>query len=510
LLGSGRSSPRAIPRERPPFCRNGTSPPKGCVLPVFWRALRSSALAIYAPSSDSSSPRTSTRIWYPPRSCSRARVALEGDRQRGLDLARAFRTKWPDRPEGAALIALAWARDPRAGAAPRAEQARAARDQLPTALRTVPSAIDALQAIEKRSLAEAKTAVEQGLSAATTPGVATWLGSIALQMGDDVLARRAALQAVSFSAIYPQARVLAARVLRSPEGGSTRRPTPSPSSIRPRRTWSSVRAATAYERMDADGLGLAIDGLARRYASGPSSPRSPAPRTSCAGEGGRAGQAARAGKPEVAWGDIIALDAALDSGNLPLAKEIVDGFRDATDRPPRALRVARYLRYAMRAADATGLQARGRDGDGPRHGRARAGSSRDRQTRRGACARRPQRTLLGPMASWVLARIDADGQRLADARAKAALFDPPGPVAPLTWRVVAALAMADLGDRKRGVPYVRALAKIVPRNPDVVAAAGKTALGFRTAREVGGALDPLCQPPTAGPLDLDACSPSRA
>jgi hypothetical protein len=38
--------------------------------------------------------------------------------------------------------------------------------------------------------------------------------------------------------------------------------------------------------------------------------------------------------------------------------------------------------------------------------------------------------------------------------------------------VVAALAMADLGDKKRGPDYVRQLAKTLPKNPDVLVAAG--------------------------------------
>jgi hypothetical protein len=32
--------------------------------------------------------------------------------------------------------------------------------------------------------------------------------------------------------------------------------------------------------------------------------------------------------------------------------------------------------------------------------------------------------------------------------------------------------MADLGDKKRGVDLVRQLAKMLPRNPDVIVAAG--------------------------------------
>jgi hypothetical protein len=75
------------------------------------------------------------------------------------------------------------------------------------------------------------------------------------------------------------------------------------------------------------------------------------------------------------------------------------------------------------------------------------------------------------MANWVLAYIDAGGKNVAETRAKTALLDIPGPNAPLLWRVVIALAMGDLGDRKRGVEVLRPLARALPRNPDVIVAA---------------------------------------
>jgi hypothetical protein len=75
--------------------------------------------------------------------------------------------------------------------------------------------------------------------------------------------------------------------------------------------------------------------------------------------------------------------------------------------------------------------------------------------------------VLGPMASWVSAYIDAEGPRGADARARAALLDPPAPTAPFGFRVLGALALADLGDRRRGAVVAKALAKDFPHNPDV-------------------------------------------
>src|SRR5262249_35804480 len=140
-------------------------------------------------------------------------VMLEGDPQKGLELAKELRTKWPDRPEGPALVALGWARDPARGASPmEAEQTKSHRDELPLALASGPSAFEAIEAMQKHAEADAKNALGKAIAEANTPGVATWLGALALSLGDEELARKAALQAVAWSAIYPPARVLAARV----------------------------------------------------------------------------------------------------------------------------------------------------------------------------------------------------------------------------------------------------------------------------------------------------------
>ena len=42
-------------------------------------------------------------------------TAIDGDAQKAADLAKQFRAKFPDRPEGAALVSLAWGRDPGRG-----------------------------------------------------------------------------------------------------------------------------------------------------------------------------------------------------------------------------------------------------------------------------------------------------------------------------------------------------------------------------------------------------------
>jgi tetratricopeptide (TPR) repeat protein len=399
-------------------------------------------------------------------------VILEGDRLKGLETVRHIRSKWQNRAETSALAALAWARDPARGPAPlEAEQTKAHKDELPVALRAVPGAIEALQAMEKNAVLEAKSAIVRALATANTPGVATWLGSLALQMGDEGLARRAALQAVGFSAVYPQARVLAARValaggrLDEALNAVNELPTSIPDV-------AIVRASVAYERLDPDGVALALETLPAEARTRPEMAALVKAADVLRGQAILETTALRAlAAPEVAWGDVIAIDAALDSGNLTVANELIDRFRDTKDRPPRALRVARHLRYTDRAADADAPSTQAAAMPTPRTVVERilvllATNKGDEA--RAFVAKNAQ--VLGPMAAWVICYIDADGPRLAESRAKAALLDPPSATTPLLWRVVAALTMGDLGDKKRGLPYVKNLAKSFPKNPDVLIA----------------------------------------
>jgi tetratricopeptide (TPR) repeat protein len=399
-------------------------------------------------------------------------VILEGDRLKGLELVRHIRSKWPNRAETSALSALAWARDPVRGAAPlEAEQTKAHRDELPVALRAVPNAVEALQSMEKNALLDGKAAIVRALTSATTPAVATWLGSLALQMGDDALARRAALQAVAFSAIYPQARVLAARVALA--GGRLDEALNAVGELDATLPdVAIVRASVAYERLDPEGVALALDTLTPEARTRPEMAALVKAVDVVRGNVVLDPAVLRAiASPEVAWGDVIAIDAALDSGNLTIANELIDRFRDAKDRPPRALRVARHLRYTERAADADAPSAIAAS-----QPTARAIVERILvllATNKGEDARAfvaKNAQVLGPMASWVLCYIDADGPRLAESRAKAALLEPPAPSAPLLWRVITALAMGDLGDKKRGVPYVKNMVRSFPKNPDVLIA----------------------------------------
>ncbi|MEO6418918.1 MAG: hypothetical protein ABIP39_05900, partial [Polyangiaceae bacterium] len=92
-------------------------------------------------------------------------MSIDGDPAKAAELAKQFRAKYPDRAEGVALVALAWARDPSRTeqAPPEANEAMERAAELPLSLAVVPHAIAAVRALDKHSLEEAKAEVQKGL-----------------------------------------------------------------------------------------------------------------------------------------------------------------------------------------------------------------------------------------------------------------------------------------------------------------------------------------------------------
>lgn len=402
-------------------------------------------------------------------------VTIELDPSKGAELAKAFRTTWPDRAEGAALVALAWARQPSRSDPPaEVDEAKKRRAELPISLRAVPEALDAIDAIGHDRPADATSAIGRALTYAQTPGLATWLGSLALERGDEATARRAALTAVQYSAIYAPARVLAARVALA--GGrldealqATAELDASSESV------ALVRAAVAYERGDGDGLSRAFDALSAESKGSPALAALVQGASLLRGAGPHDAKALRAlADPRTPWGDVVAIDAALDAGDLALAKELLDRWPDAKDRPLHALRLSRYLRYAGTPAEADAPSKLALEA-GPPNVRtlleriAALVATDDTDGARKLLAKNP--VVLGPMASWVGAFIDAAGPKANEARAKVALLELPPDAAPLALKLDAALALAALKDRKRGPDLVKSLVAALPENPDVAKAA---------------------------------------
>ena len=79
--------------------------------------------------------------------------------------------------------------------------------------------------------------------------------------------------------------------------------------------------------------------------------------------------------------------------------------------------------------------------------------------------------LLQANATWLRAYAQASGGKVDEARGKTASVDPPPALAALPSRVMAAVALAAMKDKKRGTDYIKALLASGIQDPDLVAAA---------------------------------------
>lgn len=408
-------------------------------------------------------------------------VAIDGDPRRAAELANEFRIRYPARAEGSALVALAWSRDPLRGEAPpEVKEVTDKGEELPVSLRAVPHAARAILALHKGAVDDAKPHLQKGLEVADTPGIAAWLGSIALVMGDENLARKAALTAVSFSAVYPPARVLAARVAllgaRLDEALKAAEDLP-PSSP----DVAIVTAAVSYEKLDGERMGRAFDAVPDDAKKLPFATPLTRGQALLAGNLGvlTSDKVKDMSDDEAPWADLVAMDWALDSGDLDLAKKVADQWR-GEPRSMHAVRLARLARYDGRLEDADKL--------------SRAALETGTVTMRALAERvftlvamkrdgdalalfKTYPNVGGPLAKWLRAYATAAHGKIDEARAIVSQEDPPPAAAAMPARIIAASAYATMKDTRHGHDYTKPIAQAGFANPDVAFAAEKLGLG---------------------------------
>jgi hypothetical protein len=411
-------------------------------------------------------------------------TAVDGDPHHAGELARDLHAKYPDRVEGATLIALAWARDPMRGEPPpEAKEIVDKVDVLPTPLKAVAPAVRALLAIEQRKTDEAKAALQKGLSVADTPGIAAWLGSIALATGDEALARKGALIAVSFSAVYPPARMLAARVallgVRLDEAlKATEELPPTSPDV------AIVNAAVAYEKLDGERMKSALDGLPEDARKLPFLVPLVRGQALMAGNAQALGtdKALDMADDDTPWADIVAMDDALDTGDVDLAHKVASKWQgDATQvRALRALRLARLARWDGKNDDADRYSRAALEG-----GTVTVRALAERVFVLGAMGKAVDAVALfkaypnvgGPLAKWLRAYAVASNGKIEEARAILSTEDPPGSQASMPARMVAAMAYGAVKDTRHGNEYVKAIVQAGFTNPDIATAAEKVGVG---------------------------------
>jgi tetratricopeptide (TPR) repeat protein len=403
-----------------------------------------------------------------------ARVtAIEGDPKRALPLAQDLRGKFPDRAEPIALVALAWAKDPQRDKPPHEVELAVDLKDLPVSLRMVPKAVSAFVKAQARQEEDARAALKAALVQCDSPGQATWIGSVALDVGDQDLARKAALVAVSYSAVYPPARMLAARVALS--AGRYDEALKAAEDLDAQAIdVAIVRSAASYEKLDIDGVAKANEGLAKEARGLPVVSgvlvmpdalflHSPPPAAKVV-------EAAQSGAP---WADIVAMDETLLLGDLDTADKIAAIWKDAPQEAARTLRLATLARFKGNLDDADKLS---------QASLAAAPTMRAITERAMVLVALKKKddaekilkaypTALGPLGKWLSAYVLASLGKPDDARARTATDDPPPPEAPAFARALAASALGAMKDTRRGQPYLRKIVTDGFASPDIAAAA---------------------------------------
>ena len=172
------------------------------------------------------------------------------------------------------------------------------------------------------------------------------------------------------------------------------------------------------------------------------------------------------------WGEAIAADAALDAGDLPAAAALLDRWPDARRHPLRAARLVRRLRYEGRADEARAVLEAAVPARVAPIDRALLAASKAARAR----LRRELDAEAAPERRWLNAYLHARDGAVDRAVQVLGGEELPGASAQLSVRVAAGLALAEMGDKKRGRRVLAPLLAAWPGHPDVVRAASRVGL----------------------------------
>ncbi len=399
-----------------------------------------------------------------------ARLALlELGPEKGKAVLEAFKQKGGDAASVQALEALYWAvsSDRPTQVPSTAKIDKGAEASLAVPLRPIVHAVEALRAIEAGDYKQASRAIAEGVERTLSPAMATRLGFLAIQAGDEQLARKAALRALSFSAVYPKARVLAARVALL--GGRLEEAQKAIEQLDPSsKDVAIVRAVVAYETLDISALDAAVQAF-EDHKDRPELEALLATPGILKGQGYPNKEAlTRIDQPQIPWGQAVAVDAALAKGELELAAKLVESWPSDVVRPVYSLRLSRLARYQGQRESAL------------KHSEQALSTPtapavvervlvllevENIDAARDVVARYP--ALLGSSAGWLNILVDAAAGRDKQAAASASAKDFPPEGAPLALRLLAARAFAAAKD-KRAKEFVKLMQREAKGHPEVV------------------------------------------
>lgn len=381
-------------------------------------------------------------------------LALAGQSTAAKEALSVVKERTPDRPELSVLDALIAVFGP------------ARPDPLPT-IDTDPDMLPRPLRAIARAFAKSgdEKAIAQATAEADVAPLVVLCGELALRDGHEAQARDAAHRALEQMASYAPAFALAARVaLLSGRYEEARQ-----AALRaPPEVASEMLALIAYEAGNLAAMTEAAGarandpitsvlsaGLSRLRAVEPISPTALA-------------SLAKSGK---LWADIVAMDAALDAGELDLAQTIATGWGASADKHPvRAARIARLLRYQGKNGLAQAAASSAVPVTAARVEGALAAAEMASARVTAATAMASGRT---DEERWVAVFLLAREARDGPARTLMRGLAYPGPDASLQLRTVATLALAELRIPKN--PTHQALFTSLEawtQNPDVARGLG--------------------------------------
>jgi len=397
--------------------------------------------------------------------------------ERGADAAKpviaSLRKKRGDTPSTRALSALSWVVSHDRPDEPPSEAQLQPADValLPAPLAAVPAMVDAAKALNKQELAAASKAIDSAITLAMTPALAAGLGFLAIEAGDEVVARKAALRALQFSGVYPRARTLAARVAllggRIDEAQKAIEELDSASA-----DVAVVRAVVAYESLESADLKSALEALGNSAVGPAFLALDAAPGVINGSAFPTPDKLEQMAAPDKPWGELIAIDAAIETGNLVLADKLLAKRSVETLRPVHLRRLARLRRLQGKLDEALRASAAAAEG-----GIAlpllleriyELLAKEDVAGAKQLAGKYP--SLLGPLAGWVGVLTDVASKQLASATVRLTKLDLPPDESSIAVRILVARALMS-GKDKRATAYLTALSKKLPKNPDVLAAA---------------------------------------
>jgi hypothetical protein len=342
------------------------------------------------------------------------------------------------------------------------------RQALPEPLKPVVYLINARRAMVQGDSTRAAEEIHSGLEVTNSPFLTARLGALAFEIQSPELAERAAARLEALNPNDATARVLRARLallngklLLAEQLMGELKGKASGDQLQE----AIVRAIIAYEHWDSGSLRTALEPIDRRLRE--VSALSAASGILSGAALPRPEELGALIRPQVAWGEYIAFDAAIAAGDLKRAALLTQTWPARDTNALRLLRSARLTRYLGQPLTASQLSEQLFQGASPTPAvvvervYALLAAKRAEQAQQ-LLSKYPE--IGRPVLEWLEALVEMSVKRLPSDKTRK--LAPPASDAPLPLRILAARTLAKARD-PRADQYLARLAQIVPNHPDL-------------------------------------------